>query len=146
MRASLFNIDDLEKRLDLPHEMAERKRQQIRAVFPASMAFLECDTKAGRGLLRQIFLEEPGIRNGGVHGGRHAVRAGADSEARAGEAEATGPPTQVTLEDTQESEFAEHLIPVAETPFWNETEGDEAAIVPVARCRPQPARCRRRCW
>jgi len=132
MRASLFNIDDLERRLNLPHEMAERKRQQIRSVF-RKLALLECDTKSGRGLLRRIFLEEPGIANGAYMAAgtlfAPALTLKHAQEKRMKRVRST----RVTLEDTQESEFAERLIPVAEIPFWNETKGSHALSAPIAR-------------
>ncbi len=54
MRASLSNVDDLERRLGLPAKMAERKRRQIRTEF-IRLALLECDTRPARSLLRRIF-------------------------------------------------------------------------------------------
>jgi GT2 family glycosyltransferase len=118
MRASLFNVDELEQRLGLPPEMADRKRRQIRAEF-RRLALLECDTKAGRSLLRQIFQDEPGVGNG-VYMAAGTLFAPALNLKHAQEERwkrlRAAP---VTLEDTQESEFAERRIPVAETPFWN---------------------------
>jgi GT2 family glycosyltransferase len=121
MRASLANVDDLERRLRLPAKMAEQKRQQIRAGF-RRLALLECDTKPARSLLRQIFRDEPGVGNGIFMAAgtlfAPALHLKHTQEGRRQKARTS----QVTLEDTQESEFAERRIPIAESPFWNSVE------------------------
>ncbi|MGA3003913.1 MAG: glycosyltransferase [Acetobacteraceae bacterium] len=130
MRASLSNVDDLERRLGLPAKMAERKRQQIRAEF-RRLALLECDSKPARSLLRQIFRDEPGVTNG-IFMTAGTLFAPALNLKHAQERRRQRMRTmQVTLEDTQESEFAERRIPVAEIPFWNANErsGPEPAAV-----------------
>ncbi len=63
MRASLFNIADLERRLALAPGLAEAKRQQIRAEFQHT-ALLESEHPSARSLLWQIFREDSTVRNG----------------------------------------------------------------------------------
>jgi GT2 family glycosyltransferase len=118
MRASLANVDDLERRLGLPAKMAERKRQKIRAEF-RRLALLECDTKPGRSLLRQIFRDEPGVTNGIFMTAGTLFAPALNLKHTREKRRQRVRTTQVTLEDTQESEFAERRIPVAESPFWN---------------------------
>jgi GT2 family glycosyltransferase len=128
MRASLFNIDDLERQLRLPADMAERKRQKIRDEF-RHLALLECDTKPGRALLRRIFQEQPGIGNA-IHmlaGTLFAPALSLKQSLR----RVMHRGRKVTLEDMRESEFAEHRIPVEERPFWNEGDPHISMIGPV---------------
>jgi glycosyltransferase involved in cell wall biosynthesis len=138
MRASLYNVDDLERRLGLAPDMADAKRKQIRSEF-RRMALFGSESKSARALLRQIFRDEPGIRNGlNILAGtlfapalslkqtlEHRVR--------------RGRPAKVTLEDMRESEFAEHRIPVEENPFWHEDVPPITGAVPVFQQR-SPAR------
>jgi GT2 family glycosyltransferase len=131
MRASLTNIDDLEKRLGLAPEMAANKRSRIRAEF-RRLALVECDTKPGRSLLRQIFRDEPSVGNA-VYMAAGTLFAPALTLKHAREKHTKR--VQVTLEDTQESEFAERQIPVAETPFWDESRNSRSEPASVARLR-----------
>jgi glycosyltransferase involved in cell wall biosynthesis len=143
MRASLSNIDDLERRLGLPAKMAGRKRQQIRAEF-RRLALLECDSKPARSLLRHIFRDDPGVTNG-IFMTAGTLFAPALNLKHAQEKRRQRlRTTRVTLEDMQESEFAERRIPVAEIPFWenNERSGPEPAtmthLATTARALPTP--------
>jgi glycosyltransferase involved in cell wall biosynthesis len=117
MRASLYNVDDLEQRLALPPEMAAAKRRQIRAEFRRE-ALLSAEQESARSLLRQIFRDEPTPKNAlnvlaGMAFAPGLILKQAVARIRHRHRE-------VTLEDTRESEFAEHRIPVHEEPFWNE--------------------------
>ena len=119
LRASLFNVDDLERRLPLTADVADRKRKQIREEF-RGLALRESDSKNARSVLRQIFRDEPGISNGlhlaagTLFGPVLALKQ--NMEHRLGLLKKEK--AQVTLEDRQESEFAERRIPVEEKPFW----------------------------
>lgn len=138
MRASLFNIDDLEQQLGLPADMAERKRRQIRTEF-RRLALLECDTETGRSLLRQMFHDEPGLGNG-IYMTAGTLFAPALKLKHAQEKRLRRLRTaRVTLEDTQESEFAERSVPVAETPFWLDNGKSRSGPAPVAH-QPTAAR------
>lgn len=121
MRASLFNIADLEQRLALAPGLAEAKRQQIRAEFQHT-ALLESEHASARSLLWQIFREEPTVRNG-AHVLASALCAPAlHLKQHLGQRMRSARAGKVTLEDAQESEFAERPIPVDEIPFWNRTD------------------------
>ena len=63
MCASLYNVDDLERRLALSPAIANAKRTQIRAEF-RRMALFGSESHSSRALLRRIFRDEPGLRNG----------------------------------------------------------------------------------
>ena len=128
MRASLYNVDDLEKRLALQPEMAAAKRRQIRAEF-RRMALLGAEDNSARSLLRQIFRDEPSVRNGlNVLAGT-MFAPGLSLKQNLGRFMHRG--HKATLEDTRESEFAEHHIPVEERPFWNEDGPPISNIGPV---------------
>jgi glycosyltransferase involved in cell wall biosynthesis len=138
MRASLYNVDDLERRLRLSREMTEAKRKQIRAEF-RRMALFGAENKSARALLRQIFRDEPGIRNGlNIVAGTLFAPA-LRLKQSLGHRMVRGLPAKVTLEDMQESEFAEHRIPVEEQPFWNEHGAPISNIGPEFQAR-SPAR------
>ena len=119
MRASLYNVDDLERRLGLTPEVAAAKRKQIRAEF-RRMALFGGESQSARSLLWEIFRDEPGVRNGlNIAAGTlfapaHRLKQSLEHLMHRGR------PAKVTLEDMRESEFAEHRIPVEEKPFWNE--------------------------
>jgi glycosyltransferase involved in cell wall biosynthesis len=120
MRASLYNVDDLEQRLPLSPEVANLKRKQIRSEF-RRLALHESENKSARSVLRQIFREEPGVGNG-LHMLAGTLFAPAlRVKQTLGQKMRRGQAALVTLEDAQESEFAERRIPVEETPFWSET-------------------------
>lgn len=137
MHACLANVDDLERRLGLPAKLAERKKLQIRTEF-RRLALLECDTKPARSLLRQIYRDAPGVGNG-IFMTAGTLFAPALNLKHAQERRRRRIRTsQVTLEDTQESEFAERRIPVAETPFWNGYERSGMVPATTARALPVP--------
>ena len=138
MRASLYNVDDLEKRLSLPAEMAEAKRRQIRAEF-RRMALFASESKTARSLLRQIFRDEPGLRNGIDMIAGTLIAPALSLKQSVGRRLNRGRVAKVTLEDMQESEFAEHRIPVEEKPFWNEDGAPISNLGPVYPPR-SPAR------
>jgi glycosyltransferase involved in cell wall biosynthesis len=118
MRASLYNVDELERRLGLDPQMAATKRKQIRAEF-RRMALYDSDSGSARALMRHIFRDEPGVRVGlNIVAGTLFAPA-LHLKHRFGERTRPGNPGAVTLEDPRESEFAEHRIPVEEDPFWN---------------------------
>ena len=143
MGASLYNVDDLEKRLGLSADMAERKRQNIRASF-RRQALREAEPGPSRALLRRMYREAPGIETG-LHAAVGVLAAPALMLKRAVvrqlRANMTGQ-TRVTLEDPRESEYAEVRVPVKETPFWSGGEeaggGDEAFHCTGAEALPVP--------
>ena len=121
MRASLYNIDDLEQRLTLAPELTNAKRRQIRAEFQHT-ALLESEHANARSLLREMFRDEPNATNG-AHVLASAVFAPAlRLKQRLGQRMRRDRAGKVTLEDAQESEFAERPIPVDEIPFWHRTD------------------------
>ena len=128
MRASLYNVDDLEQRLPLTAAVAAQKRQRIREEF-RRLAFHESETKSARALLRQIVRDDPGMGNA-MHlaaGTLFAPVMGLKQALGEHIKRRNGGQAKVTLEDAQESEFAERRIPVKETPFWR-TRDTEAPI------------------
>ena len=135
MRASLYNIDDLEKRLRLPPEMADAKRKQIRAEF-RRLALYSCENESSRALLRQLFREDPGVRIGVtlVAGTLFApalrLKRKIDPHLRRR--------SIVTVEDPRESELAEHRIPIDEQPFWNENNRSLNARSVLGDAAPDP--------
>jgi hypothetical protein len=82
--------------------------------------------------LRQIFRDEPSVGNA-VYMAAGTLFAPALTLKHAREKHAKR--VQVTLEDTQESEFAERQIPVAETPFWDESRNSRSEPASAARLR-----------
>jgi glycosyltransferase involved in cell wall biosynthesis len=138
MRASLYNVDDLERRLSLAPEVAGAKRKQIRAEF-RRMALFGSENESARTLLRQIYRDEPGIRNGlNIVAGTLFAPA-LSLKQTLGHRINRGRPAKVTLEDMRESEFAEHRIPVEERPFWNVDGQPVFNVDPVFR-QPSPSR------
>ena len=118
LRASLYNVDDLERRIPLTPDVAEEKRKRIRAEF-RSQALWEAEAPAARGLLREIFRQDPMASAGHLAAGtllapmlslKHRIKDHLE--------QIRGERARVTLEDKQESEFAERRIPIAEAPFW----------------------------
>ena len=63
MRASLFNVDDVGRRLALPETMIRRKRTEIIFDF-GRKALYERDLSTARRLLRQTFTDETTLRHG----------------------------------------------------------------------------------
>ena len=61
LRASLSNVDDLERRLGLPARRARRKRAAVRAVF-GRQALYQRRLQAARSLLWQSLREAPSLR------------------------------------------------------------------------------------
>ena len=125
MAASLYNVDELEQRLDLSADMANRKRQNIRASF-RRQALREAEQTSARDLLRRMYREAPGIEAGlcatiGMLAAPALMLKRATG--RQLRAHMTGQ-IRVTLEDSMESEYAEARVPVKETPFWSG--GEEA--------------------
>ncbi|HBK09484.1 MAG TPA: hypothetical protein DDZ81_27085 [Acetobacteraceae bacterium] len=62
MQASLFNVDDIGKRLSLPEAVVNRKRNEIIVDF-GRKALFERDLPTARQLLGRAFKEEPTSRN-----------------------------------------------------------------------------------
>ena len=132
LRASLYNVDTLEKRLNLPAEMAERKRETIRAGIHRQ-ALRDCEHQTSRDFLRRSFHENPGLGTAERAAlgtlAAPALRIRRDWERRR-MARATGQ-IQVTLEDPRESEYAEARVPVHEQPFWNTDGGGDTGLRPA---------------
>ena len=120
MRASLYNVDDLEGRLGLTPEQANTKRKQIRTEF-GHMALFASEDAGARSLQRQLFRANPSTVNGlNVLAGTLCAPALILKQALGNHIH-HGRAARVTLEDTRESGFAEHRIPVREQPFWHTT-------------------------
>lgn len=119
MRASLYNVDDLEQRLGLTPDVAGAKRKQIRADFQR-MALFGSESKDARSLLREIYRDEPDLRSGLNLLAGTLFAPALHLKQTLGQRMKRGRATKVTLEDMRESEFAEHRIPVEEKPFWTE--------------------------
>lgn len=128
MKASLYNVDDLEQRLALSPAVAALKRRRIREEF-RHLALYESETKSARALLRQIFRDEPTIGNAShlAAGTMFAPVMSLKQAVREHIKRRDGGQAKVTTEDPLESEFAERRIPVKETPFWG-TSGKQAPI------------------
>ena len=62
MRASLFNVDDIGRRLSLPEAVLKRKRNEIIVDF-GRRALFERDLGTARQLLRRAFNEQPSAHN-----------------------------------------------------------------------------------
>jgi GT2 family glycosyltransferase len=128
MRASLYNIDDLERRLGLPPEMAAAKRASIRDEF-RRQALNASDQPGARALLREMFREAPTLVNGAHALAAPLLAPALNLKRRFGQEINRGRAARVTLEDGQASAFAEHRHPVGEAPFWAE---DAGAARPLA--------------
>jgi len=116
MRASLFNLDDLEERLELPAEKVRQKRLQLRAGF-GRQALYDRKLSIARELLGQTLRDQPNAANA-LSLLAANLPASALNVKRNLTSRVTGSAARHGMESGSSGDCDNALVPMEEAPFW----------------------------